>query len=108
MCMVCGQNTLACESLKQRQVFAKVYGEWLKLRAETEMGDELTDEVNQAMGDRESELAEKLWAMPSAIGYQVLQKVHVLEQYHHKSEWTDQRDLRLIASIKADLQELLG
>jgi hypothetical protein len=101
------QEIFAAETAQQRADFSAAYAEWLRVRG---MGyaDDLSDEESISLLDREGDLAQRIWAMPSVTGWQVLKKLELLETYHDKSEWIDQRDIRLIASIRADLQELLS
>jgi hypothetical protein len=87
--------------------FQKLYGEWLWVRGKTNMPDDLTDEEMESLGDKESELAQAIWATPALCAHYVFVKLELLDHYFDKSDWSDQRDLRLIASIKADLRELL-
>lgn len=107
MLKVSEQKRLSTEAMNQREAFAATYGEWLKVRGESEACDDMSDEDIRARMEREAQLTQKLWAMPAEAGFQVLHKIAALEAYHNRSDWTDQRDLRLLASIKADLQVLL-
>jgi hypothetical protein len=104
--MVCEQNTLTCDQVKQRAALSALYAEWLMVRGQAEAGD-LSDEECTALCDREGDLARMIWAMPAATTDQVLRKFELLDIYRNTTSWSDQRDLRLIASIKADLAELL-
>ena len=107
MSMVCGQEPIDCKTKDQREAFSAVYVEWLKVRAQIEANEEASDEETSALINKESELAKTIWAMPAVVGWQVLQKIELLEAYHDHSEWFDQRDIRLVSSIRADLQVLL-
>lgn len=107
MCMDCEQESFACNEVKQRTAFSATYAELLKVRAQMEANEEETDEESNALLDRESELVRTLCGMPAVVGWQALRKLELALTYHDRSEWADQRDIRLLNSIRADLQVLL-
>lgn len=102
------QKRLAPEVVEKLRRFSNIYGEWLRARGQSHAVDDVSDDLSNALTDAESRAAQAIWATPALLGWQVLAKMDVLEHYHDRSEWSDQRDLRLLASIKADLTALLS
>jgi hypothetical protein len=84
------------------------FAEWLSLRAidhdPSNPGDDTKD---CARMDRQTELARLITTTPAVLGWQIFQKLEVLECYlcanGEGTEWSDQRELVMLAGIKADL-----
>ena len=96
---------------KQRQEHAKfdqLYAEWLTSRAGHICPDSNTwgDDEAQRCLDREEELARLITTAPAVFPWMVFQKFEVLEHYlgsEHGTGWRDNRELVMLAGIKADL-----
>lgn len=89
--------------------FRAVYSEWLRLRAEDHdpRNDGQGDEVDRERSDRIDELARKIVSTPSVFPYMIFLKFEVLEIAlggDDGTAWNDNRELMMLAGIKADLQ----
>jgi hypothetical protein len=90
------------------QDFQDAYGGWLEARGRINADHQtMTDEEVDALGDKEAECLRALWSRPADLAHQVFMKLEALEYYFDNSDWNNQRDMRMLASIKADLRELL-
>jgi hypothetical protein len=64
-----------------------------------------SDEENDRLGDRENELARFLTATPAPVAWIVFRKIEILEDAlsEEGTNWTDNREVVMLAGIKADL-----
>jgi hypothetical protein len=86
--------------------FEKLHGQWLIARGR-HSEDDVGDAEAVALCDTESALALAIAGTPANVAHQVFVKFELLEYYFDDANWCDQRDMRLLASIKADLRKLL-
>jgi hypothetical protein len=91
-----------------RDALQALYTEWLSLRAvdhdPSQPGDDAKDSARM---ERQTELARLITITPAVLGWQIFQKLEVLEHYlcaaGEGTEWSDNRELVMLAGIKADL-----
>lgn len=85
--------------------FENLFAEWLRARAG--QISEPDDDVATELCARESQLAREITATPAVFTWQVGRKLEILEHYLGDIEegcnWTDNRQLVILASIKADI-----
>src|SRR5688500_6220187 len=100
---------------KERDEFQGWYAEWLANRAAMADPDKIDDWTNgseRAHSDREEELARMITTTPSVLPWMIWQKIEILEHYlvcgGSGTSWADQREIVMLAGIKADLIRLSG
>jgi len=92
---------------QQRDKWDQLFAEWLTNRAggaapENDIGDE----EQRAHFGREAELARLITTTPAVYPWMILDKLEVLEHYlgaDGGTAWSDNRELVMLAGIKADL-----
>ena len=93
------------KQLADRNRFEALFAEWLENRAVflRYNGDGSLNE--QRHGDREDELARLITTTPSVLPWMIFYKLEVLEHYlgHDGTGWADNREVVMLAGIKADL-----
>ncbi len=97
--------------LESRLAFEALFSEWLRTRAEhgnPAERDRFEDEDYGVRNmDQEAELARRITTTPSPLAWMVWDKLEVLEHYlscgGDGTNWTDTRELVVLAGIKADL-----
>ena len=92
----------------QRDIFRTYLAEWHTLRGrmiDPRFEDD-GDEAATARSDRSDELARLITTTPAALAWMIFEKLEVLEHYlgdPDVSGWTDNREIVMLAGIKADL-----
>ena len=93
--------------LADRLAFNAVFAEWLSNRAtSTNPPDGWEDDVANAHTRREFELARLITCTPAVLPWMIFCKLEVLEHYlggDDGTNWTDNREVVMLAGIKADL-----
>lgn len=82
------------------------FAEWLQSRATTLLPTPNDDDLSEAHGEREDDLARLITTTPAVSPWQVFVKFEVLEHYlcgEGGTNWTDNREIVMLAGIKADL-----
>lgn len=101
-------NREAEEKLRQQRVaWDNLFAEWLTNRAQY-MGDEIdwSQQDENSHGDRMDELARLITTTPAVLPWMILCKIEVLEHYlavDGGTGWNDNREIVMLAGIKADL-----
>ena len=86
--------------------WGKLYGEWLRQQATYAEGP-VGDEEGDRLSDREGEIVHAMIMMPAPDKPAILNKIDILHEcIRTGSNWTDRREFLLLASIKADVEEL--
>ena len=105
------QKQLRERSGQRRDRFMSLYAEWLLLRsnANNPSYEDETCEAADTRADREHELALLITATPAELPWMIFLKFEVLEfymcDYGEGGNWRDQREVRMLAGIKADLMK---
>lgn len=109
------QTTLEQDIKKQdkredarRDRFQAMFSEWLALRANDNdpsiPGD---DDKDFSRDDRLTELARQITTTPAVLPWMIFEKLEVLEYYlapdGQGTEWSDNREIVMLAGIKADI-----
>ena len=92
----------------QRDKFRAYVAEWLELRAQASSPahDDTEDAVADVRLGRQDELARLITTTPAVLPWMIFQKWEVLEHClgdPDGSEWPDNRQVVMLAGIKADL-----
>ncbi|MEH3117096.1 MAG: hypothetical protein PGN25_05665 [Methylorubrum populi] len=101
-------DTIAAERKARKDAaydrFTALFAEWLRSRAQSLLGVD-DEEIPFTHSDREDELARLITTTPAAVPWMVLYKLQVLEHYlgDDGTNWTDNRELVMLAGIRADL-----
>jgi hypothetical protein len=96
----------------KHDAFMTMFAEWLKGRADTASPreDRTADEA-EADTVRDEELARRITTTPVTMPYEIWHKFEVLEHYlsyyGQPTTWADNREVVMLAGIKADLLALL-
>ena len=98
------QAECAAELATSKQQWGALYAEWLGHRATFAAGG-LGDGECDRLTDRESEIMKEMIVFPAPNRVALLQKIAVLQEAMEPSDWADRRDLLLLASIKADVED---
>jgi hypothetical protein len=93
--------------------FMTMFANWLKLRADiASPRQDRTDDEAEADTIRDEELARRITTTPVTMPYEVWHKFEVLEHYltyyGESTSWSDNREVVMLAGIKADLLALLS
>ena len=95
------------ERLQQkRHEWELLFAEWLNNRGKVATGDSQSDEEMQAELERRDELARLITTTPAVFPWMIMHKLEVLEHYlgwADGTNWTDNREVAMLAGIKADL-----
>lgn len=102
------------EAIKERAAvplherWSELYAEWLTLEAAWAAADssDAPDEVGHSIQEHESALVQRMIVAKPRLGYEVAQKLTVLEKYMSGDEWTDRRDWLLLGSLKRDVADM--
>ncbi|MEH3145197.1 MAG: hypothetical protein PGN34_07570 [Methylobacterium frigidaeris] len=98
------EDEARARTLALRDAFEALYAEWLRNRADSIAGFGGSD-IPRAHSDREDELARLITTTPAPLPWMIFQKLRVLEHYlaEDGTNWTDNRELVMLAGIQADL-----
>jgi hypothetical protein len=91
----------------KRLSFDALFAEWLTKRAEEmRLNMDESDRDEDFKQDREGELARLITMTPAVHPWMIFSKLEVLEYYlgsEGGTRWTDNREVAMLAGIKADL-----
>jgi hypothetical protein len=94
---------------KLRNQWDELYAEWLINRgqAQSSVSDDWADDRSREHSDRENELARLITTTPAVYPWMIMFKLEVLEHYlgfpDDGTSWIDNREVVMLAGIKADL-----
>jgi hypothetical protein len=94
--------------------FMKLFADWLMARADVDLprDEDTPDEEAAARSDRVDELARRITTTPVPNSWLIWHKFEVLEHYltyyGESTSWSDNREVVMLAGIKADLLALLS
>jgi hypothetical protein len=96
----------------KHDAFMTMFANWLKGRANSVSPDkDRTDDEAEADTARDEELARRITTTPVAMPYEIWHKFEVLEHYltyyGENTTWADNREVVMLAGIKANLLALL-
>ena len=96
----------------KHDAFMTMFAKWLKGRADAASPrEDRTDDEAEADTVRDEELARRITTTPATMPFEIWHKFEVLEHYLNyygePTTWADNREVVMLAGIKADLLRLL-